>query len=175
LNNDNEEQKEEPIMLGGDVEYGDINDILDELEAQPSNITPRKHSVLEDLAGWLFIEFSYNTDLFGEKLLDRISAWGKRMLDKYNQQYLVVDKAMMETIHDEANYKVAKKASGIYEPSRLCNAIINMNSFCVIYSKDAERSCMQLNLRANSATRIAAVFYYPAFRWELVKSIFVRA
>jgi len=176
---DKKEEQKAVNTLANPIDYPDISELLDEPETQPSNIKRRKRSVFENLGSWLFYEFIFNTDLFGEKFVDNLTAWGQRKYDKYHQQYLAVDEALCNTIFDEtyhgANYQIAKKASGIYNPNGLCRAVSNMHLFCQFASKYAEQNCMQFSLRANSVEGLVAAFYYPALRWELFKSIFTRS
>ena len=156
---------------------GDIGDMLDEIEANAAKgLKPRRVPVLENLAGYLFVKFTYHTDFFSEQAIDRLSIWGQRIYNKYSQQYRRVDRAIVQAVHEDdvRLLDAAKKESGIYNPNRFSHAVCDMMQFCQLYSENAEVNCMQMNLRANSGVGLAAAFYYPALRWELFKSLFKR-
>jgi len=174
MTNNHEERK--VSTLGNPIDYPDIMELAIKVDAESAKrFKPHKISVMDYISGWLFIQFVNNTEFFSEQFVDDLSAWGKRMLDKYQQKHDVVDKALSDSVYDDSLNIVARKVSGICDPYGFLRAINNMRIFCLVYAEDAERNCMQYNIRANSANGLAAVFHLPALKWHLFKSIFLRS
>ena len=173
---DDKEEQVEYITLGDGIEYGDIMELAIKVDAESAKrFKPHKMSVMDYISGWLFVQFVNNTEFFSEQFVDDLSAWGKRMLDKYQQNHDVVDKALSDSVYDKSLLLVARKVTGICYQYGFLRAINNMRIFCLVYAEDAERNCMQYNIRANSANGLAAVFHLPALKWHLFKSIIVRS
>jgi hypothetical protein len=172
----NGEQSRVRSTLENPIDYPDIMELAIKADAESAKrFKPWKNSVMEYISSWLFVHFVNNTEFFSEQFVDDLSAWGKRMLEKYQQKFEVVDKALSDSIYDESLLLVAKKTSGICDPYGFLRAINNMRIFSLVHAEDAERNCMQYNIRANSATGLAAAFYFPALKWNLFKFIFLRS
>jgi len=126
------------------------------------------------VAGWLFDQFTFNTHLFNDETISRMTAKGQDFYDECNRKYTAIDRAFVRALaeNDETIHGEAKKASGRYEPTQFCAEVSRLNDFCQIYSTTAEKYCMQFDLRAGSGVALAAYFYRPVFRLGLFESLF---